>query len=77
MSRRSKPEAREIFPDVRYNSVNVQNFINRVFRSGKKSVAAAEVYGAFDLIEERTKRRIDVREVFVMNQRYTFVHVFG
>jgi small subunit ribosomal protein S7 len=56
MSRRSKPEKREIPPDVRYNSVNVQNFINRVLRRGKKSLAASLVYDAFDLIEDRTKR---------------------
>ena len=68
MSRRSKPEAREILPDVRYNSVNVQNFINRVLRSGKKSVATGEVYGAFDLIEERTKRNpLDVFEQAMKN----------
>jgi small subunit ribosomal protein S7 len=56
MSRRSVPEKREPLPDVRYNSINVQNFINRVIRSGKKSTATRMVYGAFDLIEERTKR---------------------
>jgi len=56
MSRRSKPEKHEILPDVRYNSEHVQNFINRVIRAGKKSVAASTVYDAFDLIEERAKR---------------------
>ena len=39
MSRRNKPEQREIIPDVRYNNVQVSNFINRVMRNGKKSVA--------------------------------------
>jgi small subunit ribosomal protein S7 len=56
MSRRSKPVKREILPDVRYNSVHVQSFINRVLRRGKKSVATSLVYGAFDLIEDRTKK---------------------
>jgi len=56
MSRRYKPEKFEIFPDVRYNSVNVQSFINRVMRTGKKSVAATLVYNAMEMIEERTKR---------------------
>jgi small subunit ribosomal protein S7 len=56
MSRRSVPEKHEILPDVRYNSMNVQNFINRVIRNGKKSTATRMVYGALDLIEERTKR---------------------
>ena len=56
MSRRYKPEKFDIIPDVRYNSVNVQSFINRVMHNGKKSVAASEVYDAMDMIQERTKR---------------------
>lgn len=56
MPRRFRPEKREIPPDVRYNSVYVQSFINRVMRRGKKSLATRLVYEAFDLIEERTKK---------------------
>ena len=56
MSRRSKPEKREITPDARYNSVSVQSFINRVLKNGKKSVAAGLIYDALDIIEEKTKR---------------------
>jgi small subunit ribosomal protein S7 len=56
MSRRVKPEKPEIPPDARYNSVNVQSFINRLMQRGKKSVAATIVYDAMDMIEERTKR---------------------
>jgi small subunit ribosomal protein S7 len=68
MSRRSKPEKREIPGDVRYNNEHVQNFINRVVRRGKKSVATTIVYDAFDLIEERTKRgALDVFETAIKN----------
>jgi len=56
MSRRSKPESRDVLPDVRYSSVNVQAFINRVIKNGKRSLAASLVYDAFDIIEDRTKR---------------------
>ncbi|MGB9521383.1 MAG: 30S ribosomal protein S7 [Anaerolineales bacterium] len=56
MSRRNKPEKFEIPPDVRYNSVEVQSFINRVMRRGKKSLAARLVYDAFDIIQEKTKK---------------------
>jgi small subunit ribosomal protein S7 len=56
MSRRAKPERRAILPDVRYNSIQVQTFINSVMRNGKKSVAARLVYDAFDMMEERTKK---------------------
>jgi small subunit ribosomal protein S7 len=68
MSRRSVPEKRDVLPDVRYNSINVQNFINRVIRSGKKSTATRMVYGAFDLIEERTKRNpVEVFDLAIKN----------
>ena len=56
MPRRNRPEKRIIPPDVRYSSKQVQSFINRVMKNGKKSAATALVYGAFDLIEERSKQ---------------------
>jgi small subunit ribosomal protein S7 len=56
MSRRNKPEIRQATPDARYNSVEVQSFINRVMKNGKKSVAASLVYDAFELIKERTSK---------------------
>lgn len=62
MSRRNRPEKPEILPDARYQSVNVQSFINRVMQRGKKSLAARIVYDAFDIIEERTKKNPE--EVF-------------
>lgn len=56
MPRRYIPEKREVLPDVRFNSVQLQMFINRVMTRGKKSVAAHVVYDALDLAEQRTKR---------------------
>ncbi|MCJ7533203.1 MAG: 30S ribosomal protein S7 [Anaerolineales bacterium] len=56
MSRRSKPDKRQINSDPRFTSVQVQSFINRVMHDGKKSVATHLIYDAFDMIEERTKR---------------------
>jgi len=60
--RRNRAQKRDIAPDERYNSVKVQSFINRVMKSGKKSVAARLVYGAFDMLGERTGK--DPLEVF-------------
>lgn len=62
MPRRNRPDKREISPDVRYSSTDVQSFINRVMRGGKRSLAARLVYDAFALIEERTGQ--DGLEVF-------------
>ena len=56
MSRRNRAFKREISPDVRYNSLMVQMFINRMMYSGKKSTAQHIMYGTLALIEERTKR---------------------
>ncbi|MBU1662636.1 MAG: 30S ribosomal protein S7 [Chloroflexi bacterium] len=56
MSRRNRPEKRQVPPDARYNSVDVQSFINRIMKNGKKSLAARLVYDAFELIGERTKK---------------------
>jgi small subunit ribosomal protein S7 len=68
MSRRSKPEKHEIPGDVRFNSEHVQNFINRVIKSGKRSVATTIVYDAFDMIEERTKRSsLEIFELALKN----------
>lgn len=68
MARRYKPERREIPADVRYNSVQVQSFINRVMRNGKKSLATRLVYQAFDLVQERTKRNpLEVFEQAIKN----------
>jgi small subunit ribosomal protein S7 len=49
-------------PDIRYNNVDVQSFINRIMKNGKKSVAANLVYNAFDLMAERTGK--DALELF-------------
>jgi len=68
MSRRSLPEKRDVPSDVRYHSVNVQNFINRLIRNGKKSTATRMVYGAFELIEERTKKNpVEVFDTAIKN----------
>jgi len=56
MPRRYRPPKRKIEPDVRYNSVQVQSFINRVMKQGKKSTATRLTYNAFDLIEKDLKK---------------------
>ncbi len=62
MSRRRKTIEREIFPDPKYNSIVLSQFINTVMKQGKKSIAEKVVYGALDLIHERTKE--EPMEVF-------------
>ncbi len=54
--RRAKPERRELLPDMRFNSINIQTMIQHVLKSGKKSVATGLVYDAMDFIKERTEK---------------------
>jgi small subunit ribosomal protein S7 len=53
---------RQITPDPRYNSATIAKFINYVMVCGKKNTAQSIVYGAFDIIAEKTKK--DPVEVF-------------
>jgi small subunit ribosomal protein S7 len=66
--RRAKPERREILPDIRYNSVNLQTMVKHVLKRGKKSLATGLVYDAMDLIKERTQKEpIEVFDGAVKN----------
>ena len=56
MSRRHSAERREINPDPKYGNLVVSKFMNSIMRAGKKSVAESIVYGAFDIIEGKTKQ---------------------
>jgi len=56
MARRERAVNRPTPPDIRYSSLVVQRMIHLVMRRGKKSTAASIVYGAFDLMQERSKR---------------------
>ena len=66
--RRSKPEKRELLPDVRYNSVHLHTLVQHVLKKGKKSLAVGLVYEAMDQINERTgKNAIDVFDTALKN----------
>jgi len=62
MPRRRVAAKREILPDPKFGNITLAKFMNHLMVSGKKSVAKKIVYGALELVEERTKR--DPIEVF-------------
>ena len=62
MPRRGGVPKREILPDPVYNSVVLTKFINQIMLDGKKGTAERIVYGAFDIIREKTGK--DPMEVF-------------
>jgi small subunit ribosomal protein S7 len=66
--RRRRADRRKIEPDVRYNNVKVQTFINHVLKKGKKNVAAKLVYDAFELMAEKTgKDPVELFEKAIQN----------
>jgi small subunit ribosomal protein S7 len=68
MPRRNRPPRRELEPDIKYNSVMVTGFINRLMMRGKKSIAERILYDAFDIIEDRIRKNpLDVFEQAVTN----------
>jgi small subunit ribosomal protein S7 len=55
MSRRRRPEKREILPDPRFGDQILSKFMNNLMYDGKKSVAESIVYGALQTMETRAK----------------------
>ena len=55
MSRRRAAVKRDILPDPKYHDKGLAKFINIIMKHGKKSVAEKIVYGALDIITEKTK----------------------
>jgi small subunit ribosomal protein S7 len=56
MSRRHAAEKREVLPDAKFGDTVLTKFMNSLMYAGRKSVAEAIVYGAFDTIEKKTSQ---------------------
>ena len=54
--RRGNVPKREVLPDPLYQSVLVTKLTNSIMLDGKKGVAQKVVYGAFDIIKEKTDK---------------------
>jgi len=55
MSRKGQARVREAIPDPKFHDRTVAKFVNVVMERGKKSRAEQILYGALDLVAERTK----------------------
>ena len=55
MPRRREVPKRKILPDPKYSDRMVGRFTNVIMRDGKKSIAEHIVYGAFEVIEKKTR----------------------
>ena len=56
MPRRAAANRREVQPDAVYNNRLVTQLINKILLDGKKSVAERIVYGAFNIVKEKTEQ---------------------
>jgi len=57
MSRRRAATKREVLPDHQYKDIILTKFMNRIMLDGKKSVSERIVYGAFDIVFSKTKKK--------------------
>ena len=68
MPRRCKIAKRDVLPDPLYKSKQVTRLINSVMLDGKKGVAQRIVYGAFEIVEEKSgKNALEVFEQAMEN----------
>jgi small subunit ribosomal protein S7 len=56
MARRGRAKQRKVEKDPVYQSTVVTKLINRAMKDGKKSTIQKEVYRAFDILKEKTKK---------------------
>ena len=68
MPRRGSIAKRDVLPDPLYNSELVTRLINNIMLDGKKGVAQKIVYGAFEIVGEKTgKEPLEVFETAMEN----------
>ena len=60
MPRRGNIARRDVLPDPLYNSKLVTRLINNIMLDGKKGVAQKIVYGAFDIVKEKTGKDLSL-----------------
>lgn len=65
--RHKKVQKRQITPDTLYNNILVAKLINYIMRDGKKTVAQAQVYNAFTILEQKGHKPLEAFEKAVQN----------
>ena len=64
MARRREAPKRKLLPDPKYQDRTVTKFINALMLNGKKSTAERIIYGAFDLVGERSSEEDEPLTLF-------------
>ena len=69
MPRRREVAKRVILPDPKYHDRLVAKFMNVIMYDGKKSTAESIVYGALDIVGQRTAKTLGMGDHHVVDQR--------
>ena len=75
MPRRGRIAKRDVLADPVYNSKLVTRLVNSVMLDGKKGVAQKIVYGAFDIVAEKTGK--DALDAFTYDDLESFKENIG
>ncbi len=68
MRKKTRIKQHPVAPDHKYNNTAVSKFINYIMKGGKKSIARAVLYDAFDEIEKKHKQSpLDVFDMALKN----------
>jgi len=54
--KKTKSFRRQIEPDVKYNNVLISKMINKIMKDGKKRLAESLMYGALEIVAEKSKQ---------------------
>lgn len=66
--KKTKSFKRNLDPDIKYGNIMVTKLINKVMTSGKKRLAESLVYGAFEIVEAKSKQpALEVFETAIKN----------
>lgn len=60
MARKGQTPQRQVLPDPKFASPMVARFVNMIMRSGKKSVAESILYGAIEVISQKSGEPIEL-----------------
>ena len=74
--RRRRAEVREIIPDPKFNSKLITKFINIIMIQGKRAVAEKIVYGALEVLKDKTGETSAAHEptvLMVVDNEFGFV----
>ncbi|HWY79861.1 MAG TPA: 30S ribosomal protein S7 [Candidatus Sulfotelmatobacter sp.] len=65
--RHAKVQKRQINPDTIYGNVLVAKLINYIMRDGKKTIAQAQIYKAFSILEQKGQQPLEAFEKAIQN----------